>query len=271
MLRLRPACRRPAHPLWLPAAFRGERTLPLCPALCLPQRAIAAANAAPGVVLFPPGTYILTKPITVYRGKVVLRGAGVGCRGGAMLWGRCRGGELVARRGGMQRRGLDSSRCAGAAGKSGPARGAAGCAGLSRAHRRPLPRSLLLPLLQQGLTTIHIPVSLSDVYPGTWTENGGARCLGAAGQAGAAPRPALWSAHLRARTIIRCLHQVQCMHHGVPAECSAGERETTPGLALPRPCARRLAHDTCADMTPVGWNSSDEPIASSCACLPQAA
>ncbi|PSC69079.1 band 7 [Micractinium conductrix] len=65
------------------------------------KRAIAAANAAPGVVLFPPGTYILTKPITVYRGKVVLRGAG------------------------------------------------------------------------QGLTTIHIPVSLSDVYPGTWTENGG--------------------------------------------------------------------------------------------------
>ena len=45
----------------------------------LPQRAIDAANRAPGVVFFPPGVYLLSRPITVVTGKVVLRGAGVSC------------------------------------------------------------------------------------------------------------------------------------------------------------------------------------------------
>ena len=41
------------------------------------QRAVDAANRAPGVVFFPPGVYLLSRPITVVRGGVVLRGAGV--------------------------------------------------------------------------------------------------------------------------------------------------------------------------------------------------
>lgn len=65
------------------------------------HRAVAAANASPGVILFPEGVYILRKPFTVYRSKVVLRGVG------------------------------------------------------------------------QGATTIHIPDSLSEVFPGTFTEEGG--------------------------------------------------------------------------------------------------
>ncbi|KAL4457386.1 hypothetical protein ABPG75_012251 [Micractinium tetrahymenae] len=65
------------------------------------QRAIDSANASPGVIFFPPGVYILSRPVTVHRSKVVLRGAG------------------------------------------------------------------------QGLTTIHIPLALGDVYPGTYSESGG--------------------------------------------------------------------------------------------------
>lgn len=54
------------------------------------QKAVGAANAVPGVVFFPAGTYILNNPITVVRGKVVLRGAGVS------LAGCCEGRESMA-------------------------------------------------------------------------------------------------------------------------------------------------------------------------------
>lgn len=65
------------------------------------QAAIKDANNRPGVVFFPPGTYVLTRPITIVNGRVVLRGAG------------------------------------------------------------------------PGETTIFIPNSLSDVFQGTWTSDGG--------------------------------------------------------------------------------------------------
>ncbi|EFN58938.1 hypothetical protein CHLNCDRAFT_140922, partial [Chlorella variabilis] len=42
------------------------------------QAAVRVANRAPGVIFFPPGTYILTRPISLYRGRTVLRGAGPG-------------------------------------------------------------------------------------------------------------------------------------------------------------------------------------------------
>lgn len=77
---------------------RGDGATDDTPAI---QRAVDAANARPGVINFPPGVYILSRPFTVRRGGVVLRGAG------------------------------------------------------------------------QGLTTLHIPVALGDVYPGTYSESGG--------------------------------------------------------------------------------------------------
>lgn len=45
--------------------------------LSLVQRVIDAANRAPGVVFFPPGIYLLSRPLAITRGRVVLRGAGV--------------------------------------------------------------------------------------------------------------------------------------------------------------------------------------------------
>ena len=47
------------------------------------QAAVAAANAKPGVVLLPAGTYLLSAPLVVTSGKVVIRGAGVSSGGGA--------------------------------------------------------------------------------------------------------------------------------------------------------------------------------------------
>ena len=41
------------------------------------QAAIAAANAAPGVVLLPAGTYRLARPLEVTASGVVIRGDGV--------------------------------------------------------------------------------------------------------------------------------------------------------------------------------------------------
>ncbi|PRW56123.1 band 7 [Chlorella sorokiniana] len=40
------------------------------------QRVVDAANRSPGVVFFPAGIYLLSRPVTVTRGRVVLRGAG---------------------------------------------------------------------------------------------------------------------------------------------------------------------------------------------------
>ena len=44
------------------------------------QAAVEAANESPtgGVVFFPPGVYMLYRPLTIFRSGVVLRGAGEG-------------------------------------------------------------------------------------------------------------------------------------------------------------------------------------------------
>lgn len=44
--------------------------------------ALAAANAVPGVVHLPAGTYRLSRPLTITAGGVVLRGDGVSTAGG---------------------------------------------------------------------------------------------------------------------------------------------------------------------------------------------
>ena len=48
------------------------------------QAAVAAANGNPegGMIYFPPGRFVLDKPIVINRGNVLMRGAGVSGMGG---------------------------------------------------------------------------------------------------------------------------------------------------------------------------------------------
>ena len=133
------------------------------PACCLPlgrpppllQAAIAAANSntGGGVVYLPPGVYLLYEPLVVTRTNVIIRGAGVS-----------RACSLV----GAGWLGMVHTWCSMWHSSPCHQRASPACA-LRLVPLQPPPVACPGDLAQERQTIIRIPVSLSDVYEGTWS------------------------------------------------------------------------------------------------------
>lgn len=148
---------------------RGDGATDDTPAI---QRAVDAANARPGVINFPPGVYILSRPFTVRRGGVVLRGAGVRLRWAAGQ-GNAGGSKLEC----LRVQGIPRAKFSLFEGRPACTLKQWQCLQSPPAPNAPgfCPPAAYT---QQGLTTLHIPVALGDVYPGTYSESGGGLARG---------------------------------------------------------------------------------------------
>lgn len=204
-------------PLSLRTVGHHAATVPLAmqslphPCPCCLQRVIDAANRAPGVVFFPAGVYPLSRPITIRRGRVVLRGAGVragGLGSGRLVCGAAQGYNCRQRCAGcawLFRAATNVARLAGCLGSAALA--------ASGAHVTLAFLWSHTALLQADKTFIHITRALGDVFPGTWREGGGEASAAAGGclllhyllrgsyptMAGAALGAGLWAADLLLR------------------------------------------------------------------------